>query len=553
MATPQRQLLGRIRDRDEDERRKRLRESLNRRAQRTAQTGLQQPTDTGGRRAGSFPMATVTGERRRDLGRTTVLPQPAEAPGDRRPGGQAVQPTSVTISPPTAPQEDPRAQRLREQVRRIAGTALRGPAGADRMEVNPQDVEEILRQARETGRNPLTVAQEFRRRAGQARRTERLVDRTRTAAEQTNPLAALLSTERTLREDPRSRLVRRDVRAQLGDLFGQLGPDAPPQIRQIAQNVAQRTGGVQPTVAGAPARGRAQQFVQPTSVALPPPVPQGPGVREVQPPPIRRPPEAIIEQRPQVPPGVPFGPGAPVTEPVRRVQDFITPAGGQPPAPTGPGDRSRAEELFRQRTQGDVLGGQRPEAISLFNLGGLLERRLARPSRFDLPVVQESFDFLSQDLEDEARRAESQAVADAARRGVFFGSPLTTSLGDISERLQRGRAGLATDLLLEQARTAGGDVSNAIAQALQFGRAGTEAQAVQGDIARAMLSLGLAPAPTIGGATQGIAGIQPPGGGGGLDPQLLFLLGTLLTRQPTDGSNVIGRTSPGAGQFGQFA
>lgn len=49
-------------------------------------------------------------------------------------------------------------------------------------------------------------------------------------------------------------------------------------------------------------------------------------------------------------------------------------------------------------------------------------------------------------LDDERRLAEDRAKADAAARGVFNGSPLTNSLGDIGERYLRGGADLETNI-----------------------------------------------------------------------------------------------------------
>lgn len=63
------------------------------------------------------------------------------------------------------------------------------------------------------------------------------------------------------------------------------------------------------------------------------------------------------------------------------------------------------------------------------------------------PAAQQIFEFLKSDLMRNSARAKDKAIADAAERGVYYGSPLTTSMGDIETEFQRGLGQLAAQTL----------------------------------------------------------------------------------------------------------
>lgn len=60
---------------------------------------------------------------------------------------------------------------------------------------------------------------------------------------------------------------------------------------------------------------------------------------------------------------------------------------------------------------------------------------------------QKLYDYLKQDLEDNRRTGMSNAVSDANSRGVYYGSPLTTSQGDIETQYLRGLGSLQAGVL----------------------------------------------------------------------------------------------------------
>lgn len=63
------------------------------------------------------------------------------------------------------------------------------------------------------------------------------------------------------------------------------------------------------------------------------------------------------------------------------------------------------------------------------------------------PGPQTLYDFLKHDLENKRKDALSAADADASARGVFYGTPLTTSHGDIQTEFLRGLGQLQANVL----------------------------------------------------------------------------------------------------------
>lgn len=63
------------------------------------------------------------------------------------------------------------------------------------------------------------------------------------------------------------------------------------------------------------------------------------------------------------------------------------------------------------------------------------------------PAGQSAYDVLKGDLEDQRRSGMSNAVSDASARGVYYGSPLTTSQGDTETQYLRGLGQLQAGVL----------------------------------------------------------------------------------------------------------
>lgn len=166
-----------------------------------------------------------------------------------------------------------------------------------------------------------------------------------------------------------------------------------------------------------------------------------------------------------------------------------------------------------------ALSPRQQSAVPLSALGGYIEQQLGSPSRFDLPVVQNAFNFLAGDLDRQAAARNEQLRADAAARGVFYGSPLTTSQGDLATELQRGKGSLATQLLLNQAQTAGQDMNSAISNAMQFGQNQLGAQQFAAQMGLGALGQGFQGGADPNAAMNAIIALatgQPPQGGNGI-------------------------------------
>lgn len=87
--------------------------------------------------------------------------------------------------------------------------------------------------------------------------------------------------------------------------------------------------------------------------------------------------------------------------------------------------------------------GQRPPAPAQ----PVVAQPTAAPIAAAKPTSQTLFDFLKQDLESERNKALAGTRASAASRGVFYGTPLTTSEGDIETSFLRGLGQLQAGIL----------------------------------------------------------------------------------------------------------
>ena len=149
------------------------------------------------------------------------------------------------------------------------------------------------------------------------------------------------------------------------------------------------------------------------------------------------------------------------------------------------------------------------------DLGRVLEEQMGNPSRYGATEVQNAYRFMQQDLQDQANTARSSATADAARRGVYYGSPLTTSLGDIETQYQRGLGGLASSLAMDQARTYGEDQNRAIGNVFRFGENQQSQDRFRANLGLDTARLGYQNAPNWNAMATGFPGGDQ--GGGGVD------------------------------------
>lgn len=172
-------------------------------------------------------------------------------------------------------------------------------------------------------------------------------------------------------------------------------------------------------------------------------------------------------------------------------------------------------------------------------LNALLLSTLQNPSRFDIDAVREFQDFQTSELERQAQQARGRLKVGAARRGTFFGSPLTRGLVGVESELQRGLGALGAGLSLEQARTQGADRIRAIQQGRGLLGQQESAEQFRAQLAASLLGLGLQGGPNAALAPAFLGTPTGAGaGGGGLGG--LGLLFALLMSGRGGGGNEIG-------------
>lgn len=71
----------------------------------------------------------------------------------------------------------------------------------------------------------------------------------------------------------------------------------------------------------------------------------------------------------------------------------------------------------------------------------------AASAKANMNDTQTLFEFLKKDLENERNKALGNAQADASARGVYYGTPLTTSEGDINTSFLRGLGQLQSGII----------------------------------------------------------------------------------------------------------
>jgi len=143
-----------------------------------------------------------------------------------------------------------------------------------------------------------------------------------------------------------------------------------------------------------------------------------------------------------------------------------------------------------------------PKQRDLMGAGG--PAVVGQPAPAEKPVPQTLYDFFKQDLEDQRRNAMADTTSNAASRGVYYGTPLTTSQGDIQTQYLRGlgqlqsgvlqneqqnelsRLGLAGNLLNTAPQAPGGGIDPAVYQMLGTLFGGNSA--VSGDRSGPMIS-----------------------------------------------------------------
>lgn len=204
---------------------------------------------------------------------------------------------------------------------------------------------------------------------------------------------------------------------------------------------------------------------------------------------------------PEDPPG-PDGPDDPPEEPPEEPPE---PPPGEPDPPPPGGDGS----------------------WDLSNLAALLAQRLNQPSAFGTEEIQQLREWLASEREASRIGRTADLEADAASRGVFYGTPLTTSLGDLESELARAEAGHDVQLTQLAAQYQQEGMNRAIQDAMNFLQFASGERNSMFQNALAAANAGGAGGPDINTLLAGIMGL-PGGSVEGLDPGFVELLSFLF-------------------------
>lgn len=182
----------------------------------------------------------------------------------------------------------------------------------------------------------------------------------------------------------------------------------------------------------------------------------------------------------------------------------------QPPAP----NMDPAAPTIEAGHTGQAAPGS---PIDVSNFQGVLEQILGQSmgggGRYGNDLIKNMMQQNTQRNNDLRKTETDQATADAASRGVYYGSPLTNSLGDISERYVT-RQGEAQNQLLQQIADAQAtDQQNAVGNIFNYGQGQQQNSAQQMNLMLALAQLGMMGGPTIPGATGDFGSLPSPQGG----------------------------------------
>lgn len=177
-----------------------------------------------------------------------------------------------------------------------------------------------------------------------------------------------------------------------------------------------------------------------------------------------------------------------------------TPPGTVPPAPPAPGSGPVVPPAppAAAPAPGSNTGGPDDVAIETANhnkqmsadLYKHLMEMLNNPSRYGAEEAQKTRDQGMQQLKDTQTLAMDKATANAASRGVYHGSPLTNSLGDIGQQFIRGSADLETNIERDQAQHWQEDRKSAMDAIFGYGNQQRLDQQQQNDLWTKLLELG---------------------------------------------------------------
>lgn len=131
---------------------------------------------------------------------------------------------------------------------------------------------------------------------------------------------------------------------------------------------------------------------------------------------------------------------------------------------TGPGFTATQAPITQQSAQFSAptnpVMDQTGQAVSSF---------LQNPNSFSTPAVKQSYDYLSQNIDDQFKQAQTQLGEQMAQRGLSDSSIAGGRLSDLNVAKKSASEQLASQLLTEQAQTGSQAQASAIAAGLGYG------------------------------------------------------------------------------------
>ena len=189
-------------------------------------------------------------------------------------------------------------------------------------------------------------------------------------------------------------------------------------------------------------------------------------------------------------------------------------------------DTPGANEYRASQTGVNASAQPSGAGFRMSNFGQFLEQMMGG-NRYTDPQIAQMRTQSTNRLDDIRRQEEDRAKVDAARRGVYYGSPLTNSMGDISERYVRGIADSETDLMRYVADANANDRQSNIGNIFKYAQGELDNQTTQASILEKLAQLGMQGGPTLNGAFGSFDNMQGPQGGG-VDPAVWEMLGRVF-------------------------
>jgi hypothetical protein len=166
-------------------------------------------------------------------------------------------------------------------------------------------------------------------------------------------------------------------------------------------------------------------------------------------------------------------------------------------------------------TPGQTGQGKPGGAIGMDHLKGVLEQILGGTvggqGRYSNDLIKHMEDQFTRNNTDLRKQEESSAIGDAAKRGVYYGTPLTNSMGDIRERFIGRQADSQNALLKQIADSKQEDQNNAIGNVFKYGEGENANQQTQSDILAKLAGIGMSGGPSMSGAYGDFNSLPQPG------------------------------------------